>query len=84
MAVETYETVCWGQTYRVRANWAQASSPVEVQYEDGDWMGDPHGRQVADFRHWPERAMRDWIAAGEDDSATDDIDEAVARMTAAD
>ena len=40
----------WGNdVVAVSADWAQASDPVE---------GDDHGRQVADFRHSPEAALR--------------------------
>jgi hypothetical protein len=45
----THKTM-WGESeIEVSADWAQASSPV--------W-GVPGGRQVADFRHRPERAIR--------------------------
>ena len=43
----TYRTECWGEVYEVSADWAQASDSV--------W-GCP-GKQVADFQHYPERAM---------------------------
>ena len=66
MSKTTYRTECWGQRYAVRADWAQASDPVEVRYEDEDWSLDECGRQVADFRHRPESAMRAWLLAGED------------------
>jgi len=61
-----YKTKCWGQTYEVSANWAQASDQVFCRIGGEDWTPDPHGRQVADFCHQPERALRDWILAGED------------------
>ena len=80
----TYTTICWGQRYSIRANWAEASCPVEVRYEDDPWTTDPHGRQVANFCHRAEDAMRDWISSGEnpEDRDTDAIDAAVAEMTA--
>ena len=62
----SYETKCWGQRYAVSADWAQASSPVYVRYEDEDWVPDPRGRQVADFQHRPEQALGAWILDGED------------------
>lgn len=45
----------WGETYSLRANWAEASCPIERQTEDG-W--ESTGMQVADYRHSAEAAMR--------------------------
>jgi hypothetical protein len=50
MAITTYRTKCWGEEFDVSADWAQASCPV--------WGC--CGMNVADFRHFPERAMR-WL-----------------------
>jgi hypothetical protein len=44
-----YRTKFFGETVEIKANFAQASCPV---------VGDPCGRQVADFRHYPAVAMR--------------------------
>jgi hypothetical protein len=52
----TYETKCWGDTYRIRANFAQAADPIQVQDEDGTWL--PSGMQVGDAAHRPAVAMR--------------------------
>ena len=76
----TYRTTCWGETHEVSADWAQASSSV-----DGC-----DGRQVADFQHCPERAMR-WAlmreanAGGFHPEAPEDDDdrEALAEIVAA-
>ncbi len=68
----------WGDDdIAVSANWAQASDPVE---------GDAHGRQVADFRHSPEAALRAQLEEcacieGMDDEADAAIDAAMADAT---
>ncbi len=46
--IAKYSTKCWGDTFTVAADWGRAASPVREM----------PGRQVADFRHSPERAMR--------------------------
>lgn len=51
----TWETKCWDDIYRIRADFAQAASSVQMQDEDGVWM--PTGKQVADFRHDAAAAM---------------------------
>jgi len=79
MMITTYETTCWGQRYAVRADWVQASSPVQVRYEDQPWDSDPAGRQVADFRHRPAAALRTFILDGED-GGEDEADAAVSAM----
>ena len=38
-----------GQRLTIRANFAQASSPILARYDDGEWFGTPY--QVADARH---------------------------------
>ncbi len=53
--IEAYTVKIWGDTYSLRANWAEASSQIERDTEDG-WMDT--GTQVADYRHSPEAAMR--------------------------
>ena len=45
----------WGETYELRANWADAASSIESERE-GDWC--PTGYQVADFSHSDTAAMR--------------------------
>lgn len=49
MSKTTYTTRWGSDDISVTADWAQASCPVE---------GDEHGRQVADFRHDGEAALR--------------------------
>lgn len=44
----TYITEVCGDRFEIAANFAEASGPV---------YGDEQGRQVADFRHSPRRAM---------------------------
>jgi hypothetical protein len=45
----TYKTTMFGDTFEISANFAQASDQI---------MGIEGGRQVADFRHSPEAAMK--------------------------
>jgi hypothetical protein len=45
--VTTYRTTCWGEIYEVAADWARASDAVHGC----------SGNQVADFQHYPQRAM---------------------------
>ena len=62
----------WGaDDVAVSADWAQASCTVE---------GDDHGRQVADFRHSPEAALR---AQLEDCAIIEGMDDAEAAIAAA-
>lgn len=51
----TLTTKIWGDTYGVRADWAQASDQVFSLGEDG-WHGTQY--QVASFQHSPEEALR--------------------------
>jgi len=53
--MSTIHTIFCGETYRVRANWADAAAPVEVESEDG-WT--ETGRQVADYQHDAHAALR--------------------------
>lgn len=90
MSIDTYSVECWGLTFRLRADFAEAACPIEIQNcEDGTWLGTPH--QVATFQHRPEAAIR-WMLedaardsgddpespeiAGQIDSAMDGFDEA--------
>lgn len=79
----TITTTCWGEIYGVRANWAEASSAVQVAL-NGDWQYDPHGRQVADFQHRPTAALRDWIGSGENIDEEEVADAIADAMKAAD
>ena len=79
----TYETKCWGEIYRIRADFSQAADQVQMQDEDGDWIAT--GRQVADHRHSSADAMRrvlvDVAEAGDNaEDETGRIDRAVSRM----
>jgi hypothetical protein len=47
------------EVYGVAANWAESSAPVYTHGPDG-W--EPTQYQVADFRHWPEDALRRELA----------------------
>lgn len=84
MTFQARETECWGQRWAVGArSWAQASDPVSVRMGGGEWTPAPGGKQVADYRHRPESAMRDWLLAGEDKDDPEilaAVDAAVARM----
>jgi hypothetical protein len=59
----TYAVKIWGQRYRIRADFSEAAALIESQYEDEEWQHT--GWQVADFRHNPAAAMREFILAGE-------------------
>ena len=78
-----YHTTVWGEMYKIAGDFADASSPVMAIDEDGvaaAWGG---GRQVADFAHSPDEAMRDYLGevlycdADEDDH--DEITAAIAK-----
>lgn len=75
-------TLIWGETVAVRADWSEASSPVYRLAEDDSW--EPTGRQVADYQHSAEDALRDEleqlaIGSGDDDSLEDEIERAVGK-----
>ena len=79
-----YETKCWGDTYAIRADWAQAASPVQQRDDDGQWI--PTGWQVANVRHSSELAMRRVLmqiarTSGDDErkDTVRDVERAVAR-----
>lgn len=65
----TTSTELWGQTYAVRANWAEASSQIEALDADNEWCYT--GRQVADYRHCKFAALREDI----EKSCLDEIDD---------
>ena len=72
LAVEPWSK---GEIYAVAANWAEASSPVLSYGEDG-WHHT--GKQVADYRHSPEEALRDvlaeaLVAGGDEPDDADDL-----------
>ena len=85
MATHTYATEIFGETYSIRADFSEASCPIERDDEDGNWS--QTGRQVADYWHWPEAAMWDeleqTVVASGDDPADyrDEIEAAIAKMT---
>ena len=54
----TYTASWYGETYRIAADFAQASDAVLVEDADGNWPPICGGLQVADFRHDPASAMR--------------------------
>lgn len=56
MAYATLTTKCWGETYGVRGDFAQASCPIQTIGEDGEWSGTQY--QVADYRHRMVDALR--------------------------
>jgi len=64
----TYKTQCWGETFEICADFAQASSHV---------YGVEGGRQVADFRHSPTAAMRSALEECASMGGDDPADEAV-------
>lgn len=65
----------WG-TYGVRADWGQASAPVERGTLDSDgWRWENTGRQVADYGHEPYDALLEWLNDGEDEPVNLDWDD---------
>jgi hypothetical protein len=87
----TYTTELWGDTHRMAANFAEASCPIQFEDEDGNWIG--NGKQVADYRHHPSAAMRDYLEElarmsgadlAEDEDVAAAIKGAVDRMTEGD
>ena len=82
-----YKTKIWGDKYCIRADWANASCPIETLDGEGNWCPIPSGRQVADFSG-PYGAMAYLLAQiaidGGDDVADngicEDIDTAVDKM----
>ena len=59
MTTAVYGTTIWGDRYAVRADWSQASSPIEHLDGDNEWQ--PTGRQVADYCHSADAALREYI-----------------------
>jgi len=72
----------WDDTYKVGAeHWGNASSPV-YEWGDGDWVSSQY--QVADFRHSPEKALRQiiedsLIGVEIDENIEKEIDDAIKR-----
>jgi len=79
-------TLLYGDVFSIRANWAEASSQIERDTEDG-W--EATGNQVADFSHDEQAAMRyeliNSVRAGGDDPddprIADEIEEALRGAT---
>ncbi len=75
----TYKTRIYGDEIEISANFSEASDQIM-----GDLEG---GRQVADFRHSPQAAMREAlrqyiVASGDDpDEYNNVIEDAVSEMT---
>jgi len=63
----------WGETYAVAADWSAATAPV-MFYGKSGWGHDVLGRQVADFRHYPDAALAAalWDALGDEGDEGDD------------
>ena len=64
-----YKTKFYGLEYKLRADFAQAADPIYRDDAEGEW--EHTGKQVADFGHRPDDAMRweleQWVLAGGDD-----------------
>ena len=77
----------YGDFFELRADWAQASSPIERGNHEDGWSGT--GNQVADFSHDEQAAMRyeliNSVRAGGDDPddprIADEIEEALRGAT---
>ena len=61
----------WGDTYQLRADWADAASDIEFDRED-HWH--PTGYQVADFGHSPVAALRQHLEEIARDGGDDPAD----------
>lgn len=72
MGTTVYQSEFFGDTYRIRGNFADASCPVETDDAAGNWW--QTGMQVADFRHSSEAAMRHILESAVRASG-DDVDE---------
>jgi len=60
-----YKNARTGEIIEIRADFAQASSPLEVRYDGGDWVGTQY--QVADARHRESEALRLVLALNENE-----------------
>lgn len=84
MTTAIYTTTMFGEAYKLRANFADASAQIERTNEDGEW--EPTGWQVAQFTHRPQLAMEaeleESIELGGDDpdEFRDEIDSALESM----
>lgn len=83
MTSGVYTTRIWGETYKIKARWDQASSSVDY-WGDSDWQCT--GRQVADYAHSPREAMREHLLGSAEDCGpdTDEVAEIDAALDAAD
>jgi hypothetical protein len=81
--MDTYEAKFFGDIYRIRGNFAEASSPIQIEGGDG-WETTQY--QVSNFQHSAHFAMRHFLresvrASGYDPDECDDlINEAVEEM----
>lgn len=79
----TYTVTILDETYRMRADFNEAASPIQFEDFDGSWYSE--GKQVADFAHRPDSAMREFLLDCVADSGyADQIDEAVKAMVITD
>jgi hypothetical protein len=87
--MDVYTVECWGLGFRLRADFSDASCPIEIEHcEDKTWMATPH--QVATFCHSPELAVRWMLEDAARDSGDDpesaeiaaEIDAAMAEFSA--
>lgn len=53
--VTKYQNRTSGATIDIRANFSEATSPIEVRYDGGNWQTTQF--QVADARHDPRNAL---------------------------
>jgi hypothetical protein len=70
-----YTAELWGESYSLRANWAEASRQIERLDEDGNWT--PTGWQVANFSHSSEAAMREELRQSFLDGITEEDEAAI-------
>jgi hypothetical protein len=51
-----FEKKSSGETIEIRADFAQASSPIQARHDGGEWVSTPF--QVADARHRRRNALK--------------------------
>jgi hypothetical protein len=79
-SMTSYKFKIFGDDYEFSGDFSEASSTILFD-------GEPTSYQVADFRHWPEEAAREYIrelivASGDDpEDYEEDINEAIENMT---
>ncbi len=67
--ITIHATQMHGERYAIRADWSQADSPIEHEGLNGEWY--TTGHQVAEYQHYPRRAMLALLRQAVRDSGDD-------------